>query len=61
MKCPFCSCNESEVIYITHINQEETAVRRRQCLRCDKRYTTDEIVRQEFIKNDQPAYSHKVS
>jgi len=44
MKCPFCSYKEDKVVD-SRATQEESAVRRRrECLRCGKRFTTYEYV-----------------
>jgi len=44
MKCPYCSYKEDKVVD-SRATQEESAVRRRrECLRCGKRFTTYEYV-----------------
>lgn len=41
MKCPFCSSKETKVVE-TRETGEEVTRRRRQCLKCNKRFTTYE-------------------
>lgn len=44
MRCPFCGCKEDKVVD-SRATQEESAVRRRrECLKCGKRFTTYEYV-----------------
>ncbi len=66
MKCPFCSFPEDKVID-SRIAKDQSAIRRRrECLSCNKRFTTFERVEVHLplvIKNDQSreAYDrHKV-
>ena len=44
MKCPFCSYEESKVIDSRPTDEGERIRRRRECLRCGKRFTTYETV-----------------
>ncbi|MDR3209447.1 MAG: transcriptional regulator NrdR [Oscillospiraceae bacterium] len=44
MKCPFCSNLESRVIDSRPAEEGATIRRRRECLNCQKRFTTYEIV-----------------
>jgi transcriptional repressor NrdR len=44
MKCPFCSSAESRVADSRLSRDKETIRRRRQCLRCGRRFTTSERV-----------------
>lgn len=44
MKCPYCSYTESKVIDSRAADDSERIRRRRECLRCGKRFTTHEIV-----------------
>ncbi len=44
MKCPFCSYEESKVIDSRPTDEGEKIRRRRECLRCGKRFTTYEMV-----------------
>lgn len=44
MKCPFCSYNESKVIDSRSADDGERIRRRRECLKCGKRFTTHEII-----------------
>ncbi len=44
MKCPFCSSDEDKVIDSRSSNEGKSVRRRRECLKCDKRYTTYEYV-----------------
>lgn len=44
MRCPYCSYEESKVVD-SRATDDYTAIRRRrECLRCSKRYTTYEKV-----------------
>lgn len=44
MKCPFCSFNESKVVDSRSTDDNTTIRRRRECLKCNKRYTTYEKI-----------------
>lgn len=44
MKCPFCSYEESKVIDSRSADDGERIRRRRECLRCGKRFTTHEVI-----------------
>lgn len=44
MKCPFCSFDESKVVDSRSTDDNTTIRRRRECLKCGKRYTTYEKV-----------------
>lgn len=44
MKCPFCSYSESKVIDSRPTDEGERIRRRRECLKCGKRFTTYEII-----------------
>lgn len=44
MKCPYCSFEESKVIDSRSADDGERIRRRRECLRCGKRFTTHEII-----------------
>lgn len=44
MKCPFCGYSESKVIDSRPTDENERIRRRRECLRCSKRFTTYEII-----------------
>ena len=44
MKCPFCSYEESKVIDSRPTDEGEKIRRRRECLRCNKRFTTYEMI-----------------
>ena len=55
MKCPFCGYEESKVIDSRPTDEGEKIRRRRECLNCQKRFTTYEIVETTpilVIKND---------
>ena len=56
MKCPFCSYEESKVIDSRPTDEGERIRRRRECLNCQKRFTTYEKVETMplvVIKKDQ--------
>lgn len=44
MKCPFCSHEESKVIDSRPTDEGERIRRRRECVKCTKRFTTYEII-----------------
>ncbi|MEE1198313.1 MAG: transcriptional regulator NrdR [Acutalibacteraceae bacterium] len=44
MKCPFCGDEESKVIDSRPTDEGERIRRRRECLKCGKRFTTYEII-----------------
>ncbi len=44
MKCPYCSYEESKVIDSRPADEGERIRRRRECLSCQKRFTTYEII-----------------
>ena len=47
MKCPYCSYSESKVVDSRPAEEGSTIRRRRECLSCQKRFTTYEIM--EYI------------
>ena len=44
MKCPYCQYSESKVIDSRPTDEGERIRRRRECLRCGKRFTTYEVI-----------------
>ena len=44
MRCPFCTYAESKVIDSRPTDEGERIRRRRECLKCGKRFTTYEVV-----------------
>lgn len=44
MKCPFCAFEESKVVDSRSTDDNTTIRRRRECLKCGKRYTTYEKI-----------------
>ncbi len=44
MKCPFCGYSESKVIDTRPTDEGERIRRRRECLKCEKRFTTYEVI-----------------
>lgn len=44
MKCPFCGYEESKVIDSRPADEGERIRRRRECLKCGKRFTTYEVI-----------------
>lgn len=44
MKCPYCGFSESKVIDSRPTDENVSIRRRRECLRCEKRFTTYEVV-----------------
>ena len=44
MKCPYCGFDESKVIDSRPVEENSSIRRRRECLKCNKRFTTYEII-----------------
>ena len=44
MKCPICSFPDSKVIDSRPVEENNTIRRRRECLQCQKRFTTYEVI-----------------
>ena len=44
MKCPYCGYDESKVIDSRPTDEGERILRRRECLKCGKRFTTYEVI-----------------
>jgi len=44
MKCPFCGCKEDRVIDSRSIQDDSSIRRRRECLKCGRRFTTYEYI-----------------
>ncbi|MDO5708137.1 MAG: transcriptional regulator NrdR [Andreesenia angusta] len=44
MKCPYCNCQESKVVDSRQINDNKSTRRRRECISCNKRFTTYETI-----------------
>src|SRR3989338_7900376 len=44
MKCPYCSSKRDKVVDSRSIRNMQAVRRRRECLRCHKRYTTYEYI-----------------
>ena len=44
MKCPFCGFEESRVIDSRPTDEGERIRRRRECIQCQKRFTTYEVI-----------------
>lgn len=49
MKCPFCNCEATKVVDKRDNRDDSSTRRRRQCLRCSKRFTTYERVEKADI------------
>lgn len=55
MKCPFCSHAEDKVIDSRSSNEDRSVRRRRECMKCKKRFTTYEYIEEiplMMIKKD---------
>ena len=55
MKCPYCECEESKVVDSRPIANVQTIRRRRECMKCNKRFTTYENIEEVpliIIKKD---------
>ena len=59
MKCPYCECTESKVIDSRPVDDGASIRRRRECLKCEKRFTTYEQV--ESVRLMSGAYDIIVS
>lgn len=60
MKCVYCGCSESKVLDSRIVEDNNSIRRRRECLKCGKRFTTYEIVERTpilVIKNDNSRQS----
>ena len=49
MKCPFCGYEDSKVIDSRHSDDGTSIRRRRECLQCQKRFTTHESLESQPI------------
>ena len=49
MKCPYCGAEESKVIDSRPTEDSERIRRRRECLQCQKRFTTYEVVERPLL------------
>lgn len=45
MKCPFCTSSETQVLESRSIEEGRAIRRRRECIKCGKRFTTQERVK----------------
>lgn len=55
MKCPYCNCQDSKVIDSRSADEDTTIRRRRECIRCGRRFTTYETIETTpilVVKND---------
>ena len=55
MRCPFCGDQEDKVVDSRSSKEGRAVRRRRECLKCEKRYTTYEYIENvslAVIKND---------
>ena len=55
MKCPFCGCETTKVVDKRDNREDSSTRRRRQCLRCSKRFTTYERIEKidvSIVKKD---------
>ena len=55
MKCPYCSNQDSKVVDKRNTDSEISIRRRRECLKCNKRFTTYERIETDLmvIKKDE--------
>ncbi|BCS81048.1 transcriptional regulator NrdR [Anaerocellum diazotrophicum] len=49
MRCPFCGYEDSKVVDTRPTNEGRTIKRRRECLKCQKRFTTYEKIEKQPI------------
>jgi transcriptional repressor NrdR len=55
MRCPFCEYDDSKVIDSRSSNEGRVVRRRRECLKCERRFTTKEYIEETplmVVKND---------
>ena len=55
MRCPFCACDATKVVDKRDNREDSSTRRRRQCLRCGKRFTTYERIEKmdvSIVKKD---------
>jgi transcriptional repressor NrdR len=52
MQCTGCKYPDSHVVYTRHDDMRDTIIRRRECLRCGKRFTTSEQLKEPRRPND---------
>ena len=60
MKCPYCGYPESKVIDTRPTDEGEKIRRRRECLRCEKRFTSYEVVETTPLMVIKKDGSHEV-
>lgn len=56
MRCPFCGFNEDRVVDSRESREGDVIRRRRQCVRCERRFTSYEKIEQvpfQVVKRDQ--------
>ena len=64
MRCPFCACDTTKVVDKRDNREDSSTRRRRQCLRCGKRFTTYERVEKmdvSILKKDGSLETFDVS
>lgn len=49
MKCPFCGKSDTQVLESRSVDEGHAVRRRRECVRCKKRFTTYERVQQSVL------------
>ncbi len=49
MKCPFCASDDNQVLESRVVDEGQAVRRRRECGKCDKRFTTYEKVRGQVL------------
>lgn len=60
MRCPYCGFDESKVIDTRPADEGERIRRRRECLKCEKRFTTYEIIETTPLMVIKKDGSHEV-
>lgn len=50
MLCKFCDYPETRVVETTKDDRRNQIYRRRECIRCGKRFSTQEHFRQDYIR-----------
>lgn len=49
MNCPFCNTSDTQVLESRVVNEGQTIRRRRECSKCEKRFTTHEEVKKSVL------------
>lgn len=59
MLCPICQYSHSEVVRTTHDDNRNLILRRRECLKCGNRFTTNEKLRESKLIDERLSVGSK--